>query len=116
MEYIVKRDGRVVPFNPTKITTAVWKAMKEVGEGDEYLAQGVADRVVRALESRFVNEPPTVEEIQDTVEETLIERGQARTAKAYILYRKQHEDLREMHGLLQEMPLVEDYLNDRDWR
>ncbi len=116
MEYIVKRDGRVVSFNPTKITTAVWKAMKEVGEGDEYLAQGIADRVVRTLESRYVDEPPTVEEIQDVVEEILIERGQARTAKAYILYRKQHEDLREMRGLLQEMPLVEDYLNDRDWR
>ncbi len=116
MECIVKRDGRVVPFNPTKITTAIWKAMKEVGEGDEYLAQGIADRVVRTLESRFPNEPPTVEEIQDAVEEALIQRGQARTAKAYILYRKQHEDLREMHGLLREMPLVEDYLNDRDWR
>jgi len=116
MEYIVKRDGRVVPFNPTKITTAIWKAMKEVGEGDEYLAQGVADRVLRSLESRFEHESPTVEEIQDAVEEALIERGQARTAKAYILYRKQHEDLREMRGLLREMPLVEDYLNDRDWR
>ena len=116
MDYIVKRDGRVVPFNPTKITTAIWKAMKEVGEGDEYLAQGVADRVVRALDARYVGESPTVEEVQDAVEDVLIQLGQTRTAKAYILYRKQHEDLREMHGLLQEMPLVEDYLNDRDWR
>jgi anaerobic ribonucleoside-triphosphate reductase len=116
MDRIVKRDGRVVSFNQTKITTAVWKAMREVGEGDEYLAQSVADRVTHNLEERFVGEPPTVEEIQDTVEDTLIDRGLARTAKAYILYRKQHEDLRAMRGLLDEMPLVEDYLNDRDWR
>jgi len=116
MQHIVKRDGRVVRFDEAKITTAVWKAMREVGEGDEYLAQRVSQRVADVLGRRFVEEPPTVEEIQDAVEETLIEMGLARTAKAYILYRKQHEDLREMRGLLREMPLVEDYLNDRDWR
>jgi anaerobic ribonucleoside-triphosphate reductase len=116
MDYIVKRDGRVVSFNLTKITTAVWKAMREVGEGDEYLAQSQAYRVHQLLDQRFVGEPPTVEEIQDAVEETLIGCGLVRTAKAYILYRKQHEDLRAIRGLLDQMPLVEDYLNDRDWR
>ncbi|MEW5826621.1 MAG: ribonucleoside triphosphate reductase [Candidatus Bipolaricaulota bacterium] len=116
MDYIVKRDGRTVPFDAAKITTAIWKAMKEVGEGDEFLAQGLAVRVIRRLETRFAGEFPTVEEIQDAVEESLIAKGLARTAKAYILYRKQHEDLRAMQGLLQEMPLVEDYLAERDWR
>jgi len=116
MEYIVKRDGRVVPFDETKITTAIWKAMRAVGEPDEVEAKRLAEFVAGLLKERFQHEPPTVEEIQDLVEETLVEAGYTRVSKAYILYRKQHEDLREMHGLLTEVPLVEDYLNDRDWR
>ena len=116
MQRIVKRDGRVVAFSETKITTAIWKAMREVGEGDEYLAKRLSERVKQLLEHRFVGESPTVEEIQDAVEESLIEFGLVRTAKAYILYRKQHEDLREMRGLLRELPLVEDYLSESDWR
>ena len=116
MQSIVKRDGRVVPFNETKITTAIWKAMREVGEGDEYLAKRLCERVTELLDDRFVGESPTVEEVQDAVEESLIEFGLTRTAKAYILYRKQHEDLREMRGLLRELPLVEDYLSESDWR
>ncbi|MGB2983784.1 MAG: ribonucleoside triphosphate reductase [Candidatus Bipolaricaulia bacterium] len=116
MEYIVKRDGRRVSFDRTKITNAIRNAMREIGEADEDLAQRLADRVTEVLDARFPDECPTVEEIQDAVEETLIERGQARTAKAYILYRKQHEELREMRGLIRGMPLVEDYLQELDWR
>ena len=116
MQYIVKRDGRRVPFNATKITTAIWKAMREVGDPDETLAQGLGRRVAEILGRRFSDECPTVEEIQDVVEETLIERGLARTAKAYILYRRQHEELRDVRGLMRGMPLVDDYLQDLDWR
>ncbi len=116
MEYIVKRDGRCVRFDRTKIETAIWKAMREIGEADHTLARRLAESVRERLERRFPDERPTVEEIQDAVEETLIEQGWGRTAKAYILYRKQHEELREMSGLMRGVPLVEDYLNDRDWR
>jgi len=116
MHYIVKRDGRVVPFDEAKITTAIWKAMRAVRDPDETAAQALAHQIVTTLDERFVGEHPTVEEIQDLVEETLINAGWVQTAKAYILYRKQHEDLREMRGKLTELPLVEDYLNDRDWR
>ena len=116
MEFIVKRDGRVVPFNVAKITTAIWKAMRAVGEPDERAAQETAERVTGLLDEQFVGEYPTVEEIQDRVEETLIDVGRTRAAKAYILYRRQHEQLREMSGLLDELPLVEDYLGARDWR
>jgi anaerobic ribonucleoside-triphosphate reductase len=116
VEYIVKRDGRRVLFDEKKIANAIWKAMREVGESDEAAAKSLAGRIRERLDRRYPGEPPTVEEIQDAVEETLIERGLARTAKAYILYRKQREELREMRGLLRGMPLVEDYLNDLDWR
>jgi len=116
MDYIVKRNGRSVPFDAGKIKDAIWKAMQEVGEGDESLAETLSDRVTLALNQRFPDERPTVEEIQDVVEEILVSAGLVRTVKAYILYRKQREDLREMKGLFYEMPLVEDYLRDRDWR
>ena len=116
MQYIVKRDGRVVSFDQSKITTAIWKAMRSVGSPDERAAQTLASRVVSYLNTRFVDEYPTVEEIQDAVEETLVEAGCTHAAKAYILYRKQHEDLREMRDMMAELPLVEDYLNDLDWR
>lgn len=116
MDYIVKRDGRRVPFDEARITTAIWKAMREVGEPDEARAQALCGQVIDTLEERFVGEQPTVEEIQDLVEETLIDRGLARTAKAYILYRKQHEEKRGMRGLIRGMPLIEDYLKELDWR
>ncbi len=116
MDRIVKRDGRVVPFDEVKITTAIWKAMRAVGEADEVAAKRLAELVTGLLDERFSDEVPTVEEIQDQVEDVLIEAGYTRTAKAYILYRKQHADLREMRGLTTEIPLVEDYLDDRDWR
>jgi ribonucleoside-triphosphate reductase len=116
MHHIVKRDGRIVPFDQTKITTAIWKAMRAVGDPDEVASKRLSDLVAGLLNERFVDEYPTVEEIQDIVEETLIEAGYTRAAKAYIIYRKQHADLREMKGLLTEIPLVEDYLFDRDWR
>ncbi len=116
MKSIVKRDGRVVSFDEAKITTAIWKAMREVGDGDEIEAKRLCELVTAILDERFPVDYPTVEEIQDVVEEALIEAGYVRTAKAYILYRKQHTDLRQLDGLMAEIPLVDDYLNDRDWR
>ena len=116
MQSIVKRDGRVVPFDEAKITTAIWKAMRSVGDPDEHAAAALCEKVGRLLDERFVGEYPTVEEIQDIVEEMLVEAGRLRTAKAYILYRNQREELREMKGLMAGLPLVEDYLEDRDWR
>lgn len=116
MNHIIKRDGRIVPFDEVKITTAVWKAMRAVGTPDEVAAKRLSELIVGLIDERFIAEYPTVEEIQDLVESTLIEAGYTRTAKAYILYRKQHADLREIRGLLTEIPLVEDYLFDRDWR
>ncbi len=90
--------------------------MREVGDGDEIEAKRLCELVTGILDERFPVDYPTVEEIQDAVEEALIEAGYVRTAKAYILYRKQHTDLRQLGGLMEEMPLVDDYLNDRDWR
>ncbi|PNX49602.1 MAG: hypothetical protein BV458_14345, partial [Thermoplasmata archaeon M9B2D] len=61
-------------------------------------------------------EIPTVEHVQDVVEKVLIEDGHAKTAKAYILYRKQHQDMREIGGLLKDIDVVDDYLSMLDWK
>jgi len=117
LKYVRKRDGRLEEFDSSRITNAIWKAARAVGGKDKERARQLSDEVVRDLEKRFGEDGvPTVEEIQDMVEKVLIENGHARTAKAYILYRKQHQDLRELAALLSSSDLVEQYLDLADWR
>lgn len=117
MKFVRKRDGRLEQFDQDRITSAVWKAVKAVGGKDREQAKLVSDQVLAELKNRFGEDGvPTVEEIQDLVEKTLIEGGHARTAKAYILYRKQHQDQRELAALLSDADLVDQYLEIEDWR
>lgn len=93
---IRKRDGRVVPFDQEKITEAIFKAAVAVGGKDRKVAEGLSNEVVKILEDRFDEHSiPSVEEVQDIVEKVLIERGHAKTAKAYILYRQRRQVLRD---------------------
>ena len=93
---IIKRDGRAVPFLKEKITSAVYRAAVACGGRDKTEAELVTANVLEMLEARQDRGSwPTVEEIQDLVEKALIERGHARTAKAYILYRYEHALKRE---------------------
>jgi anaerobic ribonucleoside-triphosphate reductase len=117
MKLVRKRDGRLENFDKERIAKAVWKAAKAVGGKDREQARKISDQVVAELKNRFGEEGvPTVEEIQDIVEKMLIENGHARTAKAYILYRKQHQDMRELAALLSSADLVDQYLDIEDWR
>jgi len=117
LKYVRKRDGRLEEFDSNRITNAIWKAARAVGGKDKELAKRLSDQVVEELKKRFGDDGvPTVEEIQDMVEKVLIENGHAKTAKAYILYRKQHQDLRELAALLSSSDLVEQYLDLADWR
>jgi ribonucleoside-triphosphate reductase len=117
MKFVRKREGRLEPFDQERITNAVWKAAKAVGGKDREQAKKLSDQVMSELRKRFGEDGvPTVEEIQDIVEKMLIEKGHARTAKAYILYRKQHQDLRELASLLSSADLVDQYLDIEDWR
>lgn len=92
---IRKRDGRIVEFEAGKIANAIHKAFKAVDEKDGRVAKSLARHVVRAMEGRFLKEVPSVEDVQDVVEEVLIKEGHARVAKAYILYRQKRTELRE---------------------
>jgi anaerobic ribonucleoside-triphosphate reductase len=117
MKSVRKRDGRLEPFDQERIANAVWKAAKAVGGKDREQAKKISNIVLDELKKRFGEDGvPTVEEIQDIVEKTLIEDGHARTAKAYILYRKQHQDQRELAALLSDADMVDQYLEIEDWR
>jgi anaerobic ribonucleoside-triphosphate reductase len=117
MKYVRKRDGKLESFDQERITNAIWKAAKAVGGKDREQSKRISDEVMVELRSRFGEDGcPTVEEIQDLVEKRLIENGRAQTAKAYILYRKQHQDMRELAALLSSSDLVDQYLEIEDWR
>ncbi len=117
MKYVRKRDGKLEPFDQERITNAIWKAAKAVGGKDRDEAKRLSDHVLAELGKRFGEDGvPTVEEIQDSVEKMLIENGNARTAKAYILYRKQHQDQRELAAILSDADMVDQYLEIEDWR
>ena len=92
MEQIIKRDGRKVKFDVKKIASAIKKALKAANIKDNERAEALAKQVEDSFEPTYV---PTVEEIQDKVEEILIENGLVRTAKEYILYRAERTRIRE---------------------
>ncbi|WP_333595819.1 ATP cone domain-containing protein, partial [Anaerospora hongkongensis] len=92
---IKKRDGREAFFDESKITEAIFKAAKAVGGADKQLAMELTLDVLRYLKQTCTNEAITVEDVQDAVEKVLIEKGHARTAKAYILYRAKRTQMRE---------------------
>ncbi len=118
LPYIRKRDGRIVSFTPEKITDAIFNAANAVGGTDRETARNVADSVVDIIKILYKDDHiPSVENIQDLVEKMLIEKGHAKVAKAYILYREQHRKIREGKSLLNEgIQLIEDYLDRSDWR
>ncbi len=116
--YIRKRDGRIVPFARDKITDAIFKAAVAVGGSDRSAAESVTESVIGILYIIYKDgRIPTVENVQDLVEKMLIERGHAKVAKAYIIYREQHRKIREVSTLMNEgLQLIEDYLDQADWR
>ncbi len=117
MKFVLKRDSKLEPFDQERITIAIWKAARAVGGKDREQAKRVSDEVVAELNKIYGDDGvPTVEEIQDIVERRLIENGHASTAKAYILYRKQHNDMRELAALLSSSDMVDQYLEVADWR
>lgn len=93
---IKKRDGRLVPFEEGRILSVITRAMQASGEGSGSESQKITEKVITELVKKYAKGGiPEVEEIQDIVETTLILEDYAKTAKAYILYRKEHELIRE---------------------
>ena len=113
---IVKRDGRVVRFDREKIAFAIFRALRAVGNPDRQYAAVLSGQVVESLDGKLSKEPPSVEEIQDVVEKVLFENSAFDAAKAYIIYRFQHRNMREAKEIFANIDLVDDYLHLKDWR
>lgn len=115
---IRKRDGRMVDFAEEKIVTAIQNAVRAVGGTDMQRPVEIARQVVGILDVIYKDgRVPTVENVQDLVEKILIENGHAQTAKAYILYRQQHAQLRQTESFVQEaVNAMDRYLQQEDWR
>lgn len=95
IKFVTKRDGRVMPFDRSKITEAIFKAAQSVGGEDRLLAEELANAVVLFLAKKYQDQVPGIEDIQDVVEKVLIETGHAKTGKAYIIYRENRRQTRE---------------------
>ena len=118
MYQVVKRDGKVVDFNISKISAAITKAFDALGK--QYhpsVIDLISLHVTADFEDKIVDDKITVEDIQDSVEKVLSESGYADVAKAYILYRRQREKVRNVNSaLLNYKDLVDNYLKINDWR
>jgi uridine kinase len=102
---VIKRSGAVVPFNPERITNAIYRAAVAVGGRDRTTAERLTQQVVQMLEERMApGQNPTVEDVQDVVEKVLIENQHAKVAKAYILYRDERTRLRKERALRTSSP------------
>ncbi len=114
---VIKRNGTEVPFQQKKIENAIYKALLATGEGKKTQAKDLARKVVRILNRQFKKgEIPTVEQIQDAVEDVLILNDLAETAKAYILYREKRRLVREAKAAQKEaLGLIDNYLQGQDW-
>ena len=112
---IKKRDGRTAKFDRKKIEKAIEKAGLETGEFDTAQAVELTDKVLGVLETRNQKRLPSVEDIQDIVEDALIDSKFKKTAKAYIIYRDQHKKLREITSNA-HVDLIDKYLENLDWK
>ena len=118
MFQVVKRDGEIAEFQMSKITAAIDKAFdakEKVYSKD--MIDLMALRVTADFQNKITDGKVTVEDIQDSVENVLIQAGYSDVAKAYILYRKQREKIRNMKStILDYKEIVDSYVKVEDWR
>ena len=112
---VVKRDGSNQPFEAKKITNAILKAGQSTGEFDAETAKKLTIRVINIIQQLYAETTPSVENIQDIVEDVLINSTFHKTAKAYILYRDQRAKVREISSKF-NVELVDQYLQRLDWQ
>ncbi len=115
IEQIKKRDGRIVEFDSSKITAAIAKAGNATGEFEEREAKKMTLRVLTLAHELRLGAIPEVEEVQDIVERVLLDSPYYQTAKAYIIYREQHAQIRRIATEAQ-VDLVEHYIRKLDWK
>lgn len=112
---IIKRNGDLAEFNPEKIEFAIFKAMRAIGSPDRKKARELSMIVVEQLVG-CIKGIPTVEQVQDNVEQVIYESGDFSLLKSYILYRKQRELIRNTREIFSNIEVIDDYLSLKDWR
>lgn len=116
LKYIQKRDNAVVAFDQSKITTAIRKAFIATAAPAE-VAESLSDKVIEIASITYKKHVATVENVQDLVEHILLKEGYEATAKAYMLYREQHAQLRDTQDILaQAVNMVDNYIGETDWK
>jgi uridine kinase len=96
-KFVIKRTGSIVPFNPERVSNAIYRAAVAVGGRDKEKAEELGAKVIAIMEETFeADYKPHIEEIQDIVEKVLIENGHAKVAKEYIIYREEAAKRREI--------------------
>ncbi len=115
---VIKRDGQVAEFNLKKISDAITKAFKATEKFyTEEIISLLALRVTSDFQKKIKDETIHVEDVQDSVESVLEQTGYTDVAKAYILYRKNREKIRNMKStILDYKEIVNNYVNEEDWR
>ncbi len=115
---VKKRDGQIVPFDLSKIKIAIEKAFDSVNRAHtDDIIDLIALKVCADFQSKVKDNTVTVEDVQDSVEVVLIQASFVDVAKSYILYRKQHEKVRNMKSTLVDYKAtVDNYLKINDWR
>lgn len=114
---VKNRNGKIVKFSPSRITTVVFNCAKQVGGRDRKKALKVTEDVIRRLNEKYEEgEVPIVDEIEDIIEKSLIEMGHAKVAKAYILYRDTKNRVRNISSLIDTNELIKTYIDQVDWR
>ncbi|MBZ0106077.1 MAG: ribonucleoside triphosphate reductase [Sulfuricella denitrificans] len=114
---VIKRDGSVAVFDGGKIHSAIARAGGVSGEFDGSEAELLSAQVAKVLIHKFRNQPPTIENIQDVVEQVLISANHLKTVRAYIVYREQHAKLRlDRKTVVDVGSSINEYLDQLDWR
>ena len=118
MFLVVKRDGETVEFHLEKISSAIKKAFKATGKSyTDDIIDLLSIRVTSDFQKKMRDGRISVEDIQDSVEKVLEESGYTEVAKAYILYRKQREKIRNLEKTtLDYKDVVDNYVKVEDWR
>lgn len=114
MKQVIKRDGKEVKFNLKKIVSAIRRAGESSGEFGYDEALDLTNSVIQMFDNK---EKATVEEIQDAVEKVLNENNYTKTARAFIVYREKHNDMRKDNNvMIDAVQSIDDYLDRSDWR
>ena len=117
IQNVTKRDGTLAPFDETKIYNAILKAGTSTGEFGESDAWLLTAQVMKVINHKFSESLPSIEQIQDIVEQVLISANYFATSKAYILYREQRNRMRADKKVMVDVESsINEYLEKLDWR